>query len=251
MEENLKSKLGFSVFFVVIIFLLVGGYIYTNYTLKEDKKKIKETNDVINYKIDNDKDFIYFENEEIISEEAEITFKDVIINLNTQDVLNESLSKENKIFKENIKYISDQNILSDQIINYNNDNLYALSFRNFSNYEYDKYISLVINYYNYTCFDSVTYDKSKSYVFNTSNGLLLTEEELLNIYDLNIENVKEKVREYLNSKQSVVDGVELIKIDDTLNDFTYGLYINNYGKLCVSLLVKTTQVDYNENVEVN
>ena len=36
------------------------------------------------------------------------------------------------------------------------------------------------------------------------------------------------------------------------NDFNnYSLYINDYGKLYISYLVKTTQVDYNEVMEVN
>ena len=86
MEENFKSKLGFVFFIFIILFLAIGGYFFMEYTL----------NKVVNYKIDDTKDFIYFTNESTISEGAGIYYKDVVINLNTQTTLTESLAKENE-----------------------------------------------------------------------------------------------------------------------------------------------------------
>jgi len=59
-----------------------------------------------------------------------------------------------------------------------------------------------------------------------------------------------KIRENLIGNQQVVEEVELIKIDETIDDLNYSLYINEYGRLYISFLVKTTQVDYNEVMEV-
>jgi len=254
MEENLKSKLGFSIFIIAVIGLAFGGYFFMKYTLDEtnNKNNSNNKNEDISYKIDESKDYIYFENEETISESAEIYYRDVVINLNTQTTLTESLKNENKRYKNNIKYISDQNIISEEIIHYNYDNLYALTFREYETYNYDKYISLLVNDFNYTCFDEKTFNKTKSYIFDTKTGKQLTEEEILNLYDTSMDKIKENIRNVLTEKQTTVDEEELIKIDDTLDNFnTYSLYINDYGKLYISYLVKTTQVDYNEVMEVN
>ena len=255
MEENLKSKLGFWTFFLLVLTLLIGGYFLTNYLIKNKNILVinkDNTEKDISLKIDDNKDFIYYINEEVISEEAEIMYKDVVINLNTQTTLNESLEKENKIFKNNIMHISEQNLATDKIISYHYDDLYALTFRDYKDYEFGKYVSLVINEYNYSCFDAVTFNKVTAYVFNTKEGKLLSSDEMLNMYNVNMDIVKEKVRNDLNSKQSEVDGNNLILVDSTLEIINLnGLYINEYGKLMISYLVKTTQTDYNEITEVN
>ena len=253
MESRLKSKLGFTLFFLIVIFLIVGGYIYMKYFINE-KKLEKEQKEIekINYKIYKEKNYIYYINESVLSESAEIDYKDVVINLNIAKSINESLEKENNMYKENIKYISDHKdeILSDDLI-VDNDNIYSMTFRNYLNYEFGKFISLVVNEYNYSCFGgSVTYNRSITYVFNVDNNELLSDDEILNMYNINMDKIKEKVREYLNSKQSIIDEVEVIKIDETIDNLEYSLFIDDYGKLNVSFLVKTTQVDYNEIMEV-
>ena len=40
MEENFKNKLGFFTFFFIVLFLLVGGYIYTNHSINEKKNNL-------------------------------------------------------------------------------------------------------------------------------------------------------------------------------------------------------------------
>jgi len=214
--------------------------------------KKEEPKEVTSYKIDKDKDYIYYINEEVISEKAEIFYKDVVINLNTQEVLTKTLEKENKVYKSTILYIKDKPSLNKDLIVYNKDGLYALNFREYKTYEFEEYVSLVINDYNYTCFDDTTFDKTKSYVFNVNNGSLMTEDEILKMYNQTLDNIKEDIRIYLETEQTTVDEVELIKIYETLENFTnYSLYINDYGKLYISYLVKTSQVDYNEIMEVN
>lgn len=250
MEENFKNKLGFWVFFFLVLFLGVGGYFLTDYLLSDKSDENISQKEIVDHKIDKNKDYIYFINGETISEGAEIFYQDVVINLDTQTNLTETLEKENKIYKNNIQYLSDVKMLSEELVNYNFDNLYALTFRNYKVYEYGDYVSLVIDAHNYSCFDLNTFVSTKSYIFNTKNGSLLNNEEILKKYNLNMDNVLEKVRIKLNETQKVVDEVELIKIDDTLNNLNYSLYINEYGKLNISFLVKTTQVDYNEIMEV-
>ena len=252
MEENLKNKLGFWSFIFVVIFLLIGGY-YITFRFDIKKNDIKENeNEKISYKINENKDYIYFENEEAIIDEdgAEVFYKDVILNIKGQESLTETLKKENKIFKKNIKYIDDEESLNKELINYNYNNIYALTFREYKIYEHENYVSLVIDDHNYSCFDLNTFIGTKSYIFDISKGILLNIKEILNIYDLEEKDIVNKVKDKLLNTQKVVDGIDLIKIDETLNDLEYSLFINEYGDLYISFLVKTSQVDYNEIMEV-
>ena len=254
MEENFKNKLGFWTFFLIVLTLAIGGYFLTNYLLYEEKNNKEKNNNEenISYKIEEAKDYIYFENEEEIIDEdgVSVFYKDVIINIKGQEALTETLEKEKNIFKNNIKYLSDIEILSDELITYNYNNIYALTFREYKVYEYNKYISLVIDDHNYSCFDLNTFIGTKSYTFDIEKGILITNEELLDLYNTNIDLIKDKIRTKLTETQQVVDDVELINIDDTINNLNYSLFINEYGRLFISYLVKTTQVDYNEIMEV-
>ena len=64
-----------------------------------------------------------------------------------------------------------------------------------------------------------------------------------------MDSVLEKIREKLNSKQEIVDNEELIKIDDTINNFNdYAFYIDDTGILNLSYIVKTTKTDYNDSM---
>ena len=70
-------------------------------------------------------------------------------------------------------------------------------------------------------------------------------------YYTSLDKIKEQMREYLNSKQTKVEDVDLIKIDETINELNnYSLYINEYGRLYISFLVKSNKEDYNDSMEV-
>lgn len=253
MEENFKSKLGFIFFILIVLFLAIGGYFFMDYTLNNKETNNEEEDQVISYKIDDSKDYIYYINESTISEGAQIYYKDVVINLNTQTTLTESLAKENERYKNNVQKISETDLISDELINYRNDDIYALTFRNYENYEFGKYVSLVIYDYNYSCFDSITFKEFKSYVFDSSTGKRVENDELLKMYNLNMDNIKEKVRTDLESKQgNNEEGTANINIDETLNNIEESqFYINNFGRLCVCYLAKTAEGSYNEVMEVS
>ena len=236
MEDNLKSKLGFIIFLIIIIALIGGGQYYLYYIKNSNNKVSNNVKEKKNIKIDNSKEYFYFINEDTISDAAEIYYKDVVINLNTQLDLTKTLEHENEVYKENVKYISKElengNLISKDIVNYDNDDLFS-----------------VINDFNYSCLDFITFNKTKAYVFDISNGKLLTEDDLFDKFNVNMAEIKKAIKNHLTSIQNE-EGT--IKIDETVNDLSnYALYINNYNKLCISYLVKTNEVDYNEDMEVN
>ena len=253
MEDKFKSKLGFILFLLIIIALIGGGEYYLHYMKNNNTKPKNEESTKISFKIDDSQDYFYFTNEETISEAAEIYYKDVVINLNTQLELTKTLEHENEVYKENIKYISKElengNLISKDIVNYDNDDLFSLTFRTYNTYESNKYASLVINDFKYSCLDFITFNKTRAYVFDLSNGELLTEEDILAKFNVNIAEIKNEIRKHLISIQNEEGTID---IEGTINDLNnYALYINKYNKLCISYLVKTNEVDYNEDMEVN
>ena len=249
MEENLKSKLGFLVFTLIVLFIGIGGFFFTRYELNNQEDKKNETKN-IDYHIDKNQKYIYYKNLSVISEDAEIEYQDVVINIKGQEALTKSLQDENEIYKTNIKYISKENV-TEEVIKYNNDGLYSLNFRVYSDYEYGDYVSLVVKDYDYSCFDFITFNKTKSYIFNTKTGEVLKEADILDKYNLNMDTLKEQMRTFLMGEQRKENEVDVIQIDATINDLkNYSLYINNYGSLCISFLVKTIDGSYNVDMEV-
>lgn len=250
MEDNFKNKFGFIVFGLIVITLAIGGYFYTDYVLNKKDQKL-DNEEIISYKIDEDKDYIYYKNESAISEELEINYKEVVINIADQEEVSRTLNNETQYYKNNIRHISTEDLVSVEMVTHNYDDLYAMIFRKYEDYEFNNLVSLLVQDYDYSCFDLINIKSVKSYIFDTKTGKLLGENEILDRFNINMEQVKEKIREFLNTKQSVIDDIPVIKIDETLNDFNnYAFYVNDLGKLCVSYLVKTTQVDYNEVTEV-
>ncbi len=202
MKKGRSGKIGFVLFLLFIIALLIGGQYLYNYVTNEDANDYKTKGENEDYRIDKTKDYFYFINESVISESAEIYYKDVVVNIKGSEHITETLNKENAIYKSNIKYISDQDVLSDELINYNSDNIYMVNYREYKTYKYNNYVSLVVLDYLYDCFDQSTIKDSKSYVFDTNTGKLLTNEELYSLFNTNEENIKKEIKEEVISKDS-------------------------------------------------
>ena len=243
MKKGRSGKIGFVLFLLFIIALLIGGQYLYNYVTNEDANDYKTKGENEDYRIDKTKDYFYFINESVISESAEIYYKDVVVNIKGSEHITETLNKENAIYKSNIKYISDQDVLSDELINYNSDNIYMVNYREYKTYKYNNYVSLVVLDYLYDCFDQSTIKDSKSYVFDTNTGKLLTNEELYSLFNTNEENIKKEIKEEVISKDSNSSEEILNKINNLeLNS----LYVDDIGKLKAEYLVIYSEINYNE-----
>jgi len=258
-----------ALFLFFIVILIVGGYVLTVKVTKEDSSDKINTNNnekteenvVISdkYKIDKTKEYIYFDNIDSKSLEHEIIFQDIIININSNDAKNLETKLNNDMaeLRKTYKKISDQELSEEdkERILYKEDDIYSTLFKKYTKYFYKNYTSLLVDSFDYDCYNGSTYKNSISYVFDTNTGKILTKKEILNIYNKNLDNLKLKVEEALESEQTEVEGTNLIDITSTINSFdnddNYALYINKSGFLVVSFLVKTTQIDYNDDIILN
>ncbi len=245
MRKERSGKLGFILFLIFIIILIIGGeylYYYVTNPKKDNNINDKNTKD---YRIDKTKDYFYFTNEKVISESAEIYYKDVVINIIGSEHITETLNKENAIYMSNIKYISDQNILSDELINYNNDNIYMVSYREYKTYKFDNYVSLVVLDYLYDCFDQSTIKDTKSYVFDINTGKQLTNDELYTIFNTSETNIKNSIKEEIISKVGNLD-----TINNVVDNYEIkSLYVDDIGKLKAEYLVLYNELNYNDTTE--
>lgn len=246
------------VFVIFILVLAIGGFFLTKHlTADEKESSLTNLNETLSdkHKIDKTKDYIYFENEKIISSEPDITYKDVIINLDVAESINNTLKTEMNNIRNSVKYISDNELDPERSVLYDDENIYSASERNFETYNYKEYISLVIKDYDFNCYDGSLFKNLKSYVFNVETGKLLLTTDLLELYETDMNEVKNKIREQLQESQTIENEIELIKVEETINALNtssnYAIYIDKYGDLNISYIVKTTQVDYNESIKLN
>jgi len=258
MNDSSRNIIGSITFFLIVIILAVGGFFLTKYLTKDEIEETS-TNDVtINYehKVNKEKEFIYYENENFISMEPDITYKDVIINLDVAETINQTLKSELDEIRNSVKYIKDNELDPNREIMYE-DEIYSAKERNYESFEYKNYISLLVKDYEFTCYEGSLLTELRSFVYNTQTGKMILPNDLFELYKINIDIIKEKVRTKLNDSQ-IVDtetNVELILIDETVNGLddskNFALYIDKYGDLYISFIVKTNEVDYNENIKLN
>jgi hypothetical protein len=255
MEEKNKAIIGCILFLLFILIIGVGGYIYT---FKNDNHKTvnNKENTLANvYKKDATKDYIYYEDENIISEELNLIYKNPVINLdNSQaDAIYNELAKENENYANNVKKISQTTNDTGQEIAYNTDDIYSATIREYEDYEYASYVSLVVSDSLYDCFKGVyDYTSIKSYIFDTFKNQRVSNIDILSNYDITLADVKEQIKERLENE---ITDENTINIDETIenlsNDNSYGLYIDNDGSLGIIFIVKSEQMNYNETMIIS
>lgn len=255
MEETAKNKFMAIVFFGFIIALIIGGYFLTKQVKTGRKENIvvsKEKGEEI--KIDKNKDYIYFENEETINEEPDITYKDAIINLKSAQVINNTLKNENEILRNSITYLKDQTLDDTKTLMFPEVLIYQAKARDYELYKTNKYMTLLINNYDFDCYKGVLITGLKSYIVSIEKGAILSKEEIYQLFNINDETLIALVNDNLNANQLIENGVEVINIDLTLNnlfnDDNYAFYIDN-NELYFSFIVKSNLIDYNENIKVS
>ena len=78
--SSLRDKIGMAILIIIILVFAIGGYFFMNYMTNEDKTLVKtKNNDILDLRMDKNKDFIYYENSEELSHE--LIIEDAVINI--------------------------------------------------------------------------------------------------------------------------------------------------------------------------
>lgn len=253
MENKTKNIIMSLLFFAVVIALIVGGYIYTkDLSSKDSKTTIKKEEEIIDYRIDKDKDYIYFENEEIVSMDPELTYSDVVLNIEGADIINSKLKTEMDSIRKTIVKLDETNKDESKTILYDETEVYSAIERNYIIYKSKNYYSLVINDIDFNCYTDFLTKSLVSYTIDIKNGSILTDEEMLKKYNVTEDDIKEKVAARIDETQSADENIEVINKDETLNSLfdNCAFYINGED-LYLTFIVKSNFVNYNDNVKLN
>lgn len=259
MNDIRNGKVYAALFLFGLVLLGVGGYFVTFYLTKDsstqvsidNQKEVAEENKT--QLIDSSLDAIYFQNIDIKSEKQGIIYQDVVININSEDAktLEEELNDKMDTLKSSFLTISSQDLEGeDKKIIFKDDDIYEANYFKYITYFYKNYASLLVLDYTFNCFEGSNYLGSQAYVFDVTDGKILNENEILNLYSKTKEDIKNMIKEELN-KDILED--ETILIEETLNnlDGNYALYINKSGFLTISYLVKTQDSSYNDVIVFN
>ncbi len=263
-------------FIFFIVCLIVGGFFAMEYFINDNKGKVetpekieKKEHEVVakDLKIDNSKDYIYFTNDDIINEEYSISYPTININIDsdiareTEKLLNEEINTNKSSYKE-IKVETqedntDKETKDEEKGEDNTDtesDTSEVNYAKYTRYFSQDYVSLRVDNYSLDASNGEKFLNSKSYIFDTSTGNLLTNEEVFSIYDTNLENLKEKIKTHLENDTIIKESEdEKIDINSTLDNLenSYAIFIDNDGNLNISYLVKSNKKDYNDVIIID
>lgn len=228
------------IFIIIVLVFIFGGF----YLMKKSESLKNEVNQTISeekdtdIRIDETKEYIYFTNLNVIESELDIEYKDIVINFEDKENIQNVINTENKEFSESVKYDE-----SNEKAIYNH--LVSAKFNKFDIFYYSNYISIVKNTYSFDYENLVTFIQSKAYVFDKKTGKLFNNDELLSIFNINKDDIKGVITTYLNDQNLITDNP--INVDETINNISnYELYVDNLGRLVVTILVKAEQSNYND-----
>ena len=254
MENRIRNIILSILFFAFVIALIIGGYIYVKNldSSKENKEKQKVENKNIDYRINKDKDYIYFESEEIISLDPELTYSDAYINLEGAEIINSTLKSEMDSIRKSVTKLNETNLDESKTLLYEETEVYSAIERNYITYKSKEYYTLLINDIDFNCYTDFLTKSLKSYIIDIKKGSILTNEEILKKYNLTEEDVKQRVSLRIDDTQSMNNNILVINKEETLNTLfdNYALYIDG-NDLYITYIVKSNFVNYNDSVKLN
>jgi flagellar basal body-associated protein FliL len=239
-EKNVSSIIAFAL--VVLIIAFGGYYLVTKYHYsKSDSKEYVNESTHEDIRIDPNKDYIYFNNETVVSENLNIVYKDITININNDDAkkietnLNNNMTNvRNSVVKIDLdkkgEYETEDDVYSANVIEYNV-------------FKSSKYLSLIASKYSYTVLNGNSVKDNEYYVFDLSNGSILNNNDIMKKENVTDQAIRSKIRGYISNDTEA-------DIDATLNN-PYYLTIANNGNVVINFVVKTNSLNYNVSIEMD
>ncbi len=258
--EKTKNIIGVILLGLVILTFIIGGYFLMQYyTTDHNTPKDQPEEEITDLREDKTKDYVYYENGKDILEEEEIHQDEARFNFKDLAETNALLKAETDALYNDIKYIKDMELPTEDEngnpITYkeNSAGIYSVKYRNYEDNKYGNYVSLLIKDYEYDIKTEPQPIKTKSLVVDLKTGTLITEEELFTRFSTNMDAAKAKIKESLQNTQILLGEEVTLNIDDTLAgiDENHAIWINKNGKLTITFIVKSSENNYNDDIEIN
>jgi flagellar basal body-associated protein FliL len=247
MDNNLKNKSSIIIFIIVLLAIALGGY----YLIKNPDwgqkilpKEYKNDETPKSIKITEDKDYIYYTDEDILSKDLDLIYYHININLDTEDAhnLETKLNQNMDNIKKDVTKISTANVDVNSLI-YNVDDIYQAKMINYEDWTTNKYLNLTVSNY---VFNATSEDINKTfdyYVFSLETGKLLTNHDILVAEGLTEQEIRTKIRSYFSNDPTV-------DIDKIMNS-DYYLSIAKNGNIVINLIVSSNDFNYNISIEMD
>ena len=236
--DRQNSKLTFFIFILVIIGLIVLGY----FLIKKPDISKKILDDTETLEIDKTKNIVYYDNIDVISSEAQLEYKDIHINLNSDDAKELEAKLNNNMNKIRGKYTKLEDNSNQEIIN-EADGIAQAQIIDYNTFNSTNYVTIEVNEYEFLA-SAMSFDnKLTYYCLDKRNGKLLTNQIIMKQENLSADTIRTKIYDHIKDNNE-------IDIDVTMNN-PYTLYYNEYGKVKANIIVKIGDINYNDNVEIN
>lgn len=236
--DRQNSKLTFLIFILVIIGLIVLGY----FLIKKPDISEKILDDTETLEIDKTKNIVYYDNIDVISSEAQLEYKDIHINLNSDDAKELEAKLNNNMNKIRGKYTKLEDNSNQEIIN-EADGIAQAQIIDYNTFNSTNYVTIEVNEYEFLA-SAMTFDnKLTYYCLDKRSGKLLTNQIIMKQENLSADTIRSKIYDHIKDNDE-------IDIDVTMNN-PYTLYYNEYGKVKANIIVKIWDINYNDNVEIN
>ncbi len=236
--DRQNSKLTFFIFILVIIGLTVLGY----FLIKKPDISEKILDDTETLEIDKTKNIVYYDNIDVISSEAQLEYKDIHINLNSDDARELETKLNNNMNKIRGKYTKLEDNSNQEIIN-EADGIAQAEIIDYNTFNSTNYVTIEVNEYEFLA-SAMTFDnKLTYYCLDKRSGKLLTNQIIMKQENLSADTIRTKIYDHIKDNDE-------IDIDVTMNN-PYTLYYNEYGKVKANIIVKIGDINYNDNVEIN
>ena len=236
--DRQNSKLTFFIFILVIIGLIVLGY----FLIKKPDISEKILDDTETLEIDKTKNIVYYDNIDVISSEAQLEYKDIHINLNSDDARELETKLNNNMNKIRGKYTKLEDNSNQEIIN-EADGIAEAQIIDYNTFNSTNYVTIEVNEYEFLA-SAMSFDnKLTYYCLDKRSGKLLTNQIIMKQENLSADTIRTKIYDHIKDNDE-------IDIDVTMNN-PYTLYYNEYGKVKANIIVKIGDINYNDNVEIN
>ena len=252
--DRQNSKLTFFIFILVIIGLIVLGY----FLIKKPDISEKILDDTETLEIDKTKNIVYYDNVDVISSEAQLEYKDIHINLNSDDARELETKLNNNMNKIRGKYTKLEDNSNQEIIN-EADGIAEAQIIDYNTFNSTNYVTIEVNEYEFLA-SAMSFDNKLTYycldkrsgeaflckdaaLFDKRSGKLLTNQIIMKQENLSADTIRTKIYDHIKDNNE-------IDIDVTMNN-PYTLYYNEYGKVKANIIVKIGDINYNDNVEIN